>query len=153
MQTQTSNTWWLRITTFAIAALAAASAAFWVLKWNDTPLASPSATVIYSDKGAADPQAVARLLGGGGASTAVGSGTTPDNGASQFKLMGVVANSAQGGYALIAVDGQPARPFQVGSPVSKELVLQSVAPRTAVLAARLEAPATFTLALPELSKP
>lgn len=146
--------WRLRIVTFTLAALAAASATFWVLKWSDSASASPiPAAVIYSDKAAADPQAVARLLGGGGAGAPAVSSSAPDNAADRFKLTGVVANRAQGGYALISVDGKPARPFQVGSQVDDDLVLQSVAPRSAVLAARLDAPATLTLALPKLSAP
>lgn len=153
MPTLTSYTRWLRITTFSLAALAAASATFWVFKWTGSASPTPVAAVIYSSNNAADPQAVARLLGGSSASAPVGLGTATDNSASRFKLTGVVATNAQGGYALISVDGKPARPFQVGSQVNDDLVLQSVAHRSAVLATRLDAPATLTLALPKLSTP
>lgn len=151
MQTPALNNWWLRIATFMLAALAAASAAFWVLKWMASGVVSPSGAVVVASLAPIDPQAVARLLGGGQAAiTAV----APVNAApGRFKLTGVVADGARGGYALIAVDGQAARPYRVGAPVSDALVLRSVAPRSAALAASVEAPVSLTLELPALTQP
>ena len=52
----------------------------------------------------------------------------------RFVLVGVVADRASAGVALIAVDGKAARPYRVGSPVEDSYTLKSVAARSAVLA-------------------
>jgi general secretion pathway protein C len=136
----------LRIATFLLAALAAASAAYWVLKWSaSAPAAAPRpATPSFSQAAQADPQGVARLLGGGQKAVVA----LVDNAASHFKLIGVVANRTQGGYALISIDGQPAKPYRVGSALNDALLLKSVATRSATLAASPDGPASFTLELP-----
>jgi general secretion pathway protein C len=88
---------------------------------------------------------VARLLGqvqGNAAAAAA-----PPSLSSRFNLVGVVADRSQQGAALIAVDGRPAKPFRVGSVVDEGLVLQSVQPRRAVLAASATGPAAVTLEL------
>jgi general secretion pathway protein C len=143
--------WWLRLATFSLAALAAASAAFWLLKW--TAPAPASATPVLSAAGQVDPQAVARLLGGGQTAATPASGASLDTSASRFKLTGVVADRRSGGYALIAIDGKPAQPYRVGAPVDGALVLHSVAPRSAALAASVDAPVALTLELPALAQP
>lgn len=150
MQTQSLNRWWLRIVTFLVAAVAAASATFWALKWTTPASSHLSGAVIFSDATVADPQAVARLLGGG---QTVATAAPLESAASRFKLIGVVADRAQGGYALISVDGKPAKPYRVGAQVDEGLVLHSVAPRSAALAARVDAPASLTLELPQLTRP
>jgi general secretion pathway protein C len=149
MQTQSPSLWWLRITTFALAALAAASATYWALKWTSPPrtdgvAALPSFT-------ASNPQLVAQLLGGGQTSTQAASPTAASEAARRLQLTGVVADQAIGGYALISVDGNPAQPFRVGAQVNESLVLQSVAPRSAALATGPDAPALVTLDLPQLN--
>ena len=149
MKTALLSLWWLRIATFLLAALAAASATYWVLKWQATVPASLTAAVVYTAPPAADPQVVARLLGGGQTSV---SAKLVDSAASHFKLSGVLANRASGSYALIAVDGKPAKPYRVGAHVNDELVLHSVAPRSASLATSLDAPVSVTLELPKLTQ-
>jgi general secretion pathway protein C len=72
--------------------------------------------------------------------------------ASRFQLTGVVAERSSGGYALIAIDGKPAQPYRVGSPVDDALVLHSVAARSAALAASVDAPVSLTLELPRLTQ-
>lgn len=152
MQTHSHNTWWLRIVTFSLAALAAASATYWGLLWLATVPARPTAPVIFTGPGAPDPHAVARLLGGGQTGAAATPAVATDSAASRFKLTGVVANQRKRGYALIAIDGQPAKPYRVGAAVTDTLVLQSVAPRSAALAASLDAPVSLTLALPRVDQ-
>ena len=154
MQTHPLHLWWLRIATFSLAALAAASAAYWVLKWMAAAPAGVAAAPVYAAPAQTDPQVVARLLGGGlaGAASAP-QGAVPASAASRFKLSGVVANRAQGGYALISVDGKPAKPYRVGAQVDDALVLHSVAARSAALAASPDAPVAFTLELPKLVRP
>ena len=156
MQTHSHHLWWLRIATFSLAALAAASAAYWVLKWIAAAPASATAAPIYTAPPQTDPQVVARLLGGGQLGLATGpqgAVAAPDNAASRFKLTGVVAGRNNTGYAVIAVDGKPAKPYRVGALVNDGLVLHSVAPRSAALAASVDAPVSLTLDLPRLSPP
>ncbi|MDO9196588.1 type II secretion system protein N [Rhodoferax sp.] len=153
MQTQTHGLWGLRIITFSVAALAAASATYWVLKWTAPAPARPGAAVNFAGPSQADPQVVARLLGGGQTGVAAAQAVTIDTAASRFKLTGVVADRAKGGYALISVDGKPARPYRVGTLVDNALVLQSVAPRSAALAASADAPVSIILDLPKLAQP
>ena len=149
MKTQSLRLWPLRIATFLLAALAAASAAFWLLKWSAPAATSPapSAALSFSRATQTDPQVLARLLGGGQKSVV----TLVESAASRFKLMGVVASRSHGGYALISVDGKPARPYQVGAAINESLVLKSVATRSAALAASADGPASITLDLPVLA--
>ncbi len=149
MKTLSFDIWWLRIATFLLAALAAASAAYWVLKWTAGATPTPSAAPTISRPTQTDPQLVARLLGGGQSNVVA---AVVDRAASRFKLTGVVTSGAKGGYALIATDGQVAKSYRVGAAVSDTLVLQSVATRSAALGASLNAPAAFTLELPTLAR-
>ncbi len=153
MQTHSPSIWRLRIVTFSLAAITAASATYWVLKWVAAVPPGPTAAVVFASPAQADAQVVARLLGGGQSGIAVMPGAVVDNAASRFKLTGVVANRLKGGYALISIDGKPAKPFRVGAQVDNALVLQSVAPRSAALAASLDTPASLTLELPKLTQP
>lgn len=147
MKTQSLGLWWLRLVTLLVSALAAASAAYWALKWNAAPTSGTHAAPAVSRATPTDPTVVARLLGG--AQTTVT--TFADTTASRFKLMGVVTTSASSGYALISVDGKPARPYRVGAAINDSMVLQSLAPRSAALAPNANAPASITLELPALA--
>ena len=149
MKTFSFGTWWLRIATFLLAAMAAASATYWALKWSAPAASAPIAAPVINTPTQTDPQLVARLLGGGQISSTA---SVVDRAASRFKLTGVVASGANSGYALIATDGQAAKPYRVGAAVSEALVLQSVAIRSAALGASLGTPATFTLELPVLAR-
>ena len=149
MQTPAPSIWWLRSTTFTLAALTAASASYWLLQWPAAVPPGPSGVAVPASTAAPDTQRVARLLGGGPAAAATLADETSDPPARHFKLSGVVADRQQGGYALIAVDEQPAKPYRVGAPVTETLMLHSVTRRSAALAARLDAPVSVTLELPE----
>lgn len=148
MQTRSNSRWWLRITTFLLAGLAAASAAYWVLKWSASVPPGQTVALVFPSPTQSDPRAVARLLGGGQNNSPA---AQLSSAASHFKLTGVVADRQKNGYALISVDGKPAKPYRVGAPVNDALVLHSVAPRSASLATSLDAPATVTLELPTLA--
>jgi len=142
--------WPLRLVTFMLAALAAASATVWTLKGlASAPLPAPG-HLIFTEPHPADPLAVGRLLGGGQPSATAAPAMAVDSAASHFKLTGVVAEQGQGGVALIAIDAQPAKPYRVGARVNEALVLHSVTPRSAALAASKEAPVSVTLELPKL---
>jgi general secretion pathway protein C len=153
MQTNALPLWRLRLATFSVAALAAASAAYWVLKWTGTAPMHPGAALVVPAPSPLDTQAVARLLGGGQTSAMPAPGAAPAQAASRFKLTGVVAGPANSGYALIAIDGKPAQPYRVGARVDDALVLQSVTQRSAALAASTNAPVAMTLDLPKLAAP
>lgn len=140
------NRWAPRGASFVLWALVAGSAAFWGLKFSARSSASVSAMAASGAAAAADPAAVARLLGAGPATAMAAAPMV--NPYSRFALVGVVAGASHNGAALIAIDGKPAKPFRVGSKVDEGLVLQSVAARKAVLAGSADGPAVATLELP-----
>ncbi|MCZ2497283.1 general secretion pathway protein C [Xylophilus sp. Kf1] len=136
------------ITTTALWALAFGSCVFWGLRLSAPPAGAPFAPAARSAAAAPDAGALARTLG-----------AVPDAGpapsapaASRFVLLGVLAGSSHGGAALLAVDGQPAKTFRVGSVVAPGFVLASVSPRRVVLGAdgSASAGAGLTVEMPAL---
>lgn len=144
MQTDAYQLWCARIVTFSLSALAAASVGYWWLKgW---PVTTASAVSVVSMEAAPQgPQTLARMLGGG--AFAVAPAEVQETSATRYVLMGVLAAGSRGA-ALIAIDGQAAKPVRVGEPVDSTLVLQSVTPRRAVLGSRLKDAAAISLDLP-----
>ena len=154
MRSNPQSVWWPRLAAFVLAGLAAASAVYWALKWPGAGAPTTAASVLVAEVAPANPQALARALGGG---IVVADAAPPPPAAvaslaGRLVLMGVIANGSRGGAALISIDGKPARPYRVGARVEDALLLQSVAPRRAVLAERLRGPASMTLELPALPK-
>ena len=145
MAMNTQSRWAPRGAGFVLWALVAASAAFWGLKFSARPPGPMPALTAVGGPPAADPAAVARLLGAGPAVAAVAAVANPGG---RFTLVGVVAGASHKGAALIAMDGKPPRPYRVGSKVDEGLVLQSVSQRRAVLAASIDGPAVVTLEMP-----
>ncbi len=128
--------------------LAAGSCVYWGLKI--APAGARSAVLAPARApAAADPAAIARLLGASPAATPT---TVTASLASRFSLLGVVAERSHDGAALIAVDGKPPRPYRVGAAVDDTLVLQSVQPRRAVLSNGVGGPAVVTLELPPIKR-
>ncbi len=153
MQTNTLDLWGLRLVTLLLAALAVGSTAYWGLRWapgQSEAREEPAAT--HAMPAGVDTEALARFLSGAPATVKVESGLPVVSASSRFKLTGVVARP-RNGQALIAIDGKPARPFRVGAPVTDDLVLHSVAPRSASLAPSPDGPVTITLELPKLARP
>ena len=150
-QRNPQSIWWPRIAAFVLAGLAGASAVYWGLKWPGAGAPSAAAALPVADAAPANPQALARALGGGNAVAAPAAAVVASV-AGRLSLVGVVANRSRGGAALISIDGKPARPYRVGARVDDALVLQSVGPRRAVLADSLQGPASLTLDLPPLPK-
>jgi general secretion pathway protein C len=148
MHVNSHHVWGPRVATLLLAALATASAAYWALKWS-APDGQSVAPVAAMDEAPADTQAVARLLGG---VTAASVASASPSAASRFVLVGVLASAGTHGAALISVDGKPAKPYAVGSPVAENLVLLSVAGRRAVLAASDNAAPALTLEMKTLSR-
>jgi general secretion pathway protein C len=139
-----TSRWAPRLVTFVVWALALASAAYWGLK-STADAAGPQTAVSTQMLAPIDTAAVARVLGAVPQDMA---SETMVNPSTRFVLSGVVAGGGHRGAALISVDGLPPKPFRVGSVVDGNLLLQSVAPRRAELATRLDGPAAFALELP-----
>ncbi len=118
------------------------SASYWGLRaWGDAELVSVPAPAAESVLVA--PEAVARGLGA--ASAVAVQGEAPE--ASRHLLLGVVRDAAGRGAALIASDGQPAKPYRVGTALPDGLVLRELTPREALLGPA-EGEATQRLSLP-----
>lgn len=150
MATPDLTLWPARLSTFLLASLAAASLVYWSLRWTE-PASTPRAGSDWSTPRPIDTGRVAQLLG---ATAAPADGDdTPVQTSSQYKLLGVIAQGRNGGFgsALIAMDGEKAKPYKVGDRLSDDLVLQSVSARGAVLAADMKAPASIALELPPLA--
>lgn len=149
MTTLDQTPWSARLSTFALAALAAASVVYWGLRWSE-PISAPRASSDWAGQSPIDTGRVAQLLG---ASTALVDDDEAAPAVSQYKLIGVIAQGRGSGLgsALIATDSAPAKPYKVGDKLSDELVLQSVSARGATLAPSLRAPASLTLEVPPLA--
>ena len=141
MVTNTRDKLMLRGGTFLLWAGAAGCAVFWGLRLAGPASGAMLAPVELGAPVSADPAAVARLLG----ATTGPVAAAPVAVASRFTLIGVLAGRQNGGAALIAVDGKPARPVRVGGTLEEGLVLQSLSGRKAVLGADRDGPATLTL--------
>ncbi len=152
MQPNSQNIWWPRLAAFVLAGLAAASAVYWGLKWPGANTGTATSTVVTTETVSSDPQALARALGGGSATAAPTAAIASPGLASRLSLVGVVADSKSGGAALISVDGKPAKPYRVGARVEDDLMLKSVALRSAALAPDANSPASVTLEMPPLKK-
>jgi general secretion pathway protein C len=153
MQTRAQSVWWHRFVTLCLAALATGSAAYWALKSVSSGPAVPASGTAQMTVATPNPQAITRLLGGTPVAPAAGKLAVADTSGDRLKLTGVVAGRSDRGYALISVDGKPARPFGVGSQVTDTLVLRSVAVRSAALGPDRTAPASVTLELPKPPQP
>jgi general secretion pathway protein C len=143
--------WTPRLCAFALALLLGWSGVYWTLRWpQGTQANSPSAAALEQpNQPDADVRALTRLLG---ASAQDSSPTQPVAASSRMRLSGVVADPRGAGAAVIALDGQPPRSYRVGSGVADGLMLQSVAPGKAYLAANRQAPASVVLEVPRNGK-
>ena len=124
------------------------SAGYWGLQaWGRAPVTPVPASA--SAPPVVDAALLARALGALPAATPMAEATPAA--ASRYVLQGVVAVGTARGAALIAVDGQPARPFRLGTEVARGLVLQAVTAQQVRLGATIDGPAAITLDMP--SKP
>lgn len=137
--------WPARTGAFILATAAAASAVYWVLQIQDVQLQTPLVAVEAAAPAHVDAAAVARALGA--SSQAAGPVPAADTSvSSRLALAGIVASGRGAGAALIAVDGKPAKPFQVGTTVVDNWVLRSVQARSVSLS---QGGAEVALALPQ----
>lgn len=121
-----------RFTAFAVWALLAGSIVFWSLKLAVNPLPAPAHALAVLE-GAPSRVDLSRLLG----RAPVEAVADAPAAASRFHLVGVVAPKAGArsdeGVALISIDGKPARPYRVGAVVEADLRMLSVTSRSAAL--------------------
>ena len=126
-----------RLSAFIIWALVSAGLVFWGYRLWASSLSAPAHVQAVAEGGAMRGD-LSRLLGV--AAAPVNVAAVPVAESSRFRLLGVLApmpadnktaRVSTAGVALIAVDGKPARPFAVGARVDAELVLQSIARRSA----------------------
>lgn len=152
MTTLDRSLWPARLSTFVLAALAAASVVYWGLRWSE-PMSTPRANGDGSNPRPVDTGRVAQLLGASATPANGGAGTPAVNAMGQYKLIGVIAEAKGRGFgsALIAIEGAPAKPYKVGDRLSDDLLLQSVSARGAALASSMQAPASVELELPPLA--
>jgi general secretion pathway protein C len=145
--------WPPRLAAFFLWALTAVSASYWFTQVNGVSGVSASAPTPAGEAPAVQLGDLARVFGPGkpaaGAPTAI-SVAGPDPSA-RLRLLGVVANRTHRGVALISVDGQPPRPYRVGSALDGGWTLQQVGTRSATLSASAGATGTFTLELAPLA--
>src|SRR4051794_18013137 len=112
MVSSSAGNWTVRGTTFLVWALAAASAAYWGLKLSASSSVLPPVAGAARQAAPADPMAVARLMGyAPNSQQPAVAAAAPLS--SRFSLVGVVADRAQQGAALISVEGRPARTYRV----------------------------------------
>jgi general secretion pathway protein C len=144
-----------RLASFVIWSLVAATAVFWALRFGVRAPQAPT-FAIPVDRSAPARTDLARLFG---APTAVAMAAARPEAASRFRLLGVMAPKSRSpdetsnyGFALIAVDGKPAKAFTVGARLDGGLVLQSVGLRTASLGPA-EGGRSMLLELPALPAP
>ena len=142
-----ANPWPVRLVTVLVWTLAALSVAFWALRLLGPGGEAAPAPVAKSALAQADATAVGRLLG---ATVQVAAAPVVTN--NRYVLTGVVADRRQGGTALIAVAGQPPKPFRVGAEIEPGVRLNSVGARKAVLAAAPDADPLATLELPPITR-
>jgi general secretion pathway protein C len=125
----------------------AASTAFWAIRIFAAPLPVPA--------GAQAPQVAAangpmeRLFGAVVVPTTAAPVAPPES--QRYQLVGVIAppvGTPDGGYAVIALDGQPAHTWRVGATISGNTSLLSVSKRGAEFGPP-GGPTAFSLQLPE----
>jgi len=137
--------WSAPAATLALWALAAGSLVFWGLRLA-APAQQPVPPAVSSNAAAWDSSDVAHLLG---APVAAGPAAPQSAAAKRYSVLGVVADGAQRGAALIAVDGAAPRPYRIGQAVGDGYVLQSVDAGEARMGADVSGPATLTLQVPK----
>ena len=142
----------MRLLSFAIWALVAASAVFWLTRLLARADAAPAHAVTVSANTAVAAADLSRLLGSTRTASAEGAPEAPVD--ARYKLIGVVApkSAAATALALIAVDNKPPRPVTLGGVVDGSLVLLTVNHRRAELGPAGGA-ATVRLELPAVPEP
>jgi general secretion pathway protein C len=133
-----------RLLAFVVWAAVAASAMYWALRLAGGGIGVPSHAVLVA--GADTPRGDwSRLFVMSAPPAATAAPVQDAAAASRFKLVGVAAPR----WAVIAVDGKPARSMAVGSVIDGEWVVQKIQSKEVAIGPRGEA-AVVTLALASL---
>ena len=143
----TPSLWRVRGITFVLAALAAASVVFWALKITAPAQVQVNPAALASaDMARVDWAASARALG------AVTAGTEAPRAlaAQRWVLTGVARAGSTEGVALIAGEGQPAKPYRLKAKLEEGVYLVALELRQAHLGPTAEGPVSTTLTLPAL---
>ena len=119
------------------------SAVSWGLQWSALEASPTQAAPTASAVPEVNTAAVAQTLGAAPVPTAAAPTL-----ASRFQLLGVMAGGATQAAALMAVDGQAAKPYRVGALVAEGWVLQSAQDRRVSLVSTQDGTQTLVLALP-----
>jgi general secretion pathway protein C len=141
--------WLSRIVTFAVWTLVATSVTWWSLKFVGAGARTLTAAALATPVPGSDATDLAKVFGPPASAPVAALAAAPSaiDPGTRFALVGVVANRASSGVALISVDGKAARPYRVGSQIEESYTLKSVATRSAVLEPSAPAGAPFTLEL------
>lgn len=136
-----------RLATLLIWTLLTASAGYWALGAGH--IGTVQALPVVAAPAVTDSAAVARLFGFSRAADAKAA-LIADK---RYTLVGVLAQGRRGA-ALIALDGQPAKPYRVGAEIDAGLVLRFVGARSATLGAANGSSAAqdMTIELPALQQ-
>ena len=143
---------WPALVTGLLWCAAAASVAFWVLRFPQGP-SGTAPVVVVSGASAASVAAVggsvplSRAWGVKAPLTEVDVAQT-----TRYQLWGVVAGASGQGSALIGIDGQPPKAYRVGQALSEGVYLQRLGHRQAQLGAAAQGPVLFSLSLPLADK-
>jgi general secretion pathway protein C len=141
---RTPNSWTLRLFTLLVWLLVGLCAAYWAFKFVTSKSIEATAAVAAPTV-VVDSKAVGKLLG---ATDNVAAKAVNTPASTKFVLFGLANSAAGQGYALIALDGKPAKPYRVGTLVADNLLLKSISKTGVILAASLKAPDGVTLELP-----
>ncbi len=143
--------WPARFAAFFLWALAALSASYWFTKVSGTSGVSTTAPGLAGEAPLVQSEDLARVFGPAIAVASAGPAIAAPDPSERLRLLGVVADRSRGGVALISVDGQPAKPYRVGSALDGGWTLQQVGTRTATLSPAANGAGAVTLELASLS--
>ena len=150
------NIWLLRLATFGLWALAAASVAYWLLQTTGgdgfaPALAGAETAGAKFQAIVPDTDLVAKGLGAVGPAAdphAGGAGGSADLSANRFALLGIMAQGgAQDGLVMLSVDGKPVQLLRVGATVAPHIVIQALSSQSVTLANTAQANAAPSLTL------
>ncbi|MCU0762250.1 MAG: general secretion pathway protein C [Hydrogenophaga sp.] len=123
------------------------SAGYWALQfWGSSPVTPVAAA--SGNLPVVDSRSVALALGVADVQPSPVEPVAQSVVPTRYSLLGVVADRREQGAALIAVDGQPPKPYAVGAELEGGLFLQAVGERLVRLGPSMEAPHTVELTLP-----
>jgi general secretion pathway protein C len=140
---------WPGVSAALVGCAAAASVVFWVLNFP-AGSAVQGLPLVQSSAPAVTASSSSHLARAWGVQAALPEVSIVQS--SRFVLWGVVAGASGQGSALIAVDGQPPRPFRVGQTLTDGVVLQGLGPKQAQLGTNAQGAALFSLSLPGADK-